>query len=40
MTTPWVEKYRPRTVEDVYHQEEAIAMLKNALETGNLKHIA
>ena len=39
MTTPWVEKYRPRTVEDVCHQEEAIATLKNALETGNLPHL-
>jgi replication factor C subunit 2/4 len=39
MTTPWVEKYRPKTVEDVCHQEEAIATLKNALETGNLPHL-
>jgi replication factor C subunit 2/4 len=39
MTTPWVEKYRPKTVEEVCHQEEAIATLKNALETGNLPHL-
>jgi replication factor C subunit 2/4 len=39
MSTPWVEKYRPKTVEDVCHQEEAIATLKNALETGNLPHL-
>ncbi|KAI5062496.1 hypothetical protein GOP47_0023035 [Adiantum capillus-veneris] len=35
----WVEKYRPRQVKDVVHQEEVVLTLTNALETGNLPHL-
>lgn len=35
----WVEKYRPRQVKDVVHQEEVVLTLINTLETGNLPHL-
>jgi replication factor C subunit 2/4 len=33
---PWVEKYRPKTVDDVAHQNEIITNLKGAMESGNV----
>ncbi|KAF6253278.1 putative replication factor C 37 kDa subunit [Scenedesmus sp. NREL 46B-D3] len=41
MTTdqPWVEKYRPRNVNEVAHQEEVVQTLKRSLETANLPHL-
>ncbi|CAI7885197.1 unnamed protein product, partial [Closterium sp. NIES-53] len=38
-TQPWVEKYRPKQVSDVAHQQEVVATLKNTLATGNLPHL-
>ncbi|KAA0177604.1 hypothetical protein FNF27_00774 [Cafeteria roenbergensis] len=38
-TMPWVEKYRPRRMDDVAHQDEAVRALKKAMETGNLPHL-
>lgn len=35
----WVEKYRPRQVKDVAHQDEVVRTLTNTLETGNLPHL-
>eukprot|EP00884_Botryococcus_braunii_P009526 jgi/Botrbrau1/18575/Bobra.0367s0019.1 len=36
---PWVDKYRPRTVSDVAHQEEVVQTLQRALQTSNLPHL-
>lgn len=35
---PWVDKYRPKTVNEVASQEEVVRVLNSALETGNLPH--
>eukprot|EP00879_Flechtneria_rotunda_P011726 GHRR01012247.1.p1 GENE.GHRR01012247.1~~GHRR01012247.1.p1 ORF type:complete len:280 (+),score=47.21 GHRR01012247.1:488-1327(+) len=39
ITQPWVEKYRPRNVNEVAHQEEVVQTLKKSLETANLPHL-
>lgn len=37
--TPWVEKYRPRTLDDVASQEHAVKVLTKTLELANLPHM-
>ncbi|XP_006458476.1 hypothetical protein AGABI2DRAFT_200125 [Agaricus bisporus var. bisporus H97] len=36
---PWVEKYRPKTIEDVSAQEHTIAVLRKTLTSTNLPHM-
>lgn len=36
---PWVEKYRPATIDEVAQQEEVIAALRNCLKTGELPNL-
>lgn len=38
-TIPLVEKYRPRKLDDIIEQEEAIKVLKGAVRTGELPHL-
>jgi replication factor C subunit 2/4 len=35
---PWVEKYRPKELNQVIYQDEVISMLKDTLVSGNLPH--
>lgn len=36
---PWVEKYRPKKLDEVMHQEEVKTMLKETYSSGNLPHL-
>ncbi|CAL8469989.1 g9531 [Coccomyxa elongata] len=36
---PWVDKYRPKSVNEVAHQEEVVHTLQKALESSNLPHL-
>ena len=36
---PWVEKYRPRRVDDVASQQDIILSLRNAVKSGSIPHM-
>ncbi|KAI9906372.1 hypothetical protein PsorP6_004143 [Peronosclerospora sorghi] len=36
---PWVEKYRPKTVDEISHQEHVVATLKTSIANGQLPHL-
>lgn len=36
---PWVDKYRPKKLDEIIHQEEVIRILRKTLETGQLPHL-
>ena len=38
-TVPWVEKYRPRRVDDVSSQEETVRVLMAAIDQSVLPHL-
>ncbi|KAI5956026.1 RFC2 [Candida theae] len=37
--TPWVEKYRPKNLNDIASQEHAVKVLEKQVSTGNLPHM-
>jgi replication factor C subunit 2/4 len=36
---PWVEKYRPKHIDQIMYQNEAVILANNILATGNLPHL-
>jgi len=38
-TLPWVEKYRPKTLDEIIDQEEVVNSLKNILKTKAVPHM-
>ena len=39
LSTPWVEKYRPKKLSEVSHQKEIISTLNDAIESNRLPHL-
>ncbi|KAI8903138.1 P-loop containing nucleoside triphosphate hydrolase protein [Gorgonomyces haynaldii] len=39
MSEPWVEKYRPKTLDQITAQQETVQVLMNSLKTENLPHL-
>ncbi|CAK4202253.1 unnamed protein product [Aphanomyces euteiches] len=36
---PWVEKYRPKSVSDISHQDEVVSALRTSIANGQLPHL-
>lgn len=36
---PWVDKYRPKHLDEVIEQKEVVKVLKQAIKTGNMPHL-
>ncbi|KAF9425246.1 replication factor C subunit 4, partial [Podila epigama] len=36
---PWIEKYRPKTMDDISSQEQVVSVLKKTMESQNLPHL-
>ncbi|KZT44151.1 P-loop containing nucleoside triphosphate hydrolase protein [Sistotremastrum suecicum HHB10207 ss-3] len=36
---PWVEKYRPKTIDDISSQDHTVAVLRKTLQSTNLPHL-
>jgi replication factor C subunit 2/4 len=38
-SVPWIEKYRPKTIKEISHNENLIDMFKNIVKTGDIPHM-
>lgn len=38
-TIPWVEKYRPKKLDDIIQQDKVVNVLKKTIETGDMTHM-
>ncbi|CCI39325.1 unnamed protein product [Albugo candida] len=36
---PWIEKYRPKVINDISHQEHVVATLRQSIASGQLPHL-
>lgn len=36
---PWVDKYRPKNINQIVHQDEVVKVLKDTLKTGQMPHM-
>merc|ERR1712166_671609 len=39
MEKPWTEKYRPKSMNEVSHQDEVVSTLKSCLDGGSFPHL-
>jgi len=39
MSAPWIDKYRPKKLENIIHQDEIKRVLQNTVKTGELPHL-
>ena len=39
MSAPWIDKYRPKKLEHIIHQDEIKRVLQNTVKTGELPHL-
>ena len=39
MSAPWIDKYRPKKLENIIHQDEIKKVLQNTVKTGELPHL-
>jgi replication factor C subunit 2/4 len=39
MSAPWIDKYRPKKIEHIIHQDEIKKVLQNTVKTGELPHL-
>ena len=39
MSAPWIDKYRPKKLENIIHQDEIKKVLQNTIKTGELPHL-
>ena len=39
LNTPWIEKYRPKSLDEIVFQDNVVNALKKTKETGKMQHL-